>query len=72
MCGGEVVLRKGGGVAVAYDSAIRCSCMLLTIMVVVPSFVRKYDVQSVSCCVCSVACVDIGCTLRRMCVYLFT
>lgn len=72
MCGGEVVVREGGGVAVVYDCGIRCDCWSVTIMVVVPSFVRKYDVHSVSCCVCSVACVGIGCTLRRMCVFLFT
>lgn len=72
MCGGEVVVRKVGVVASACDSAIRCGVWLLTIMVDVLSFVRKYDVHSVPCCVCSIACVDIGCTLRRMCLYLFT
>ena len=71
MRGGEVVVSSGGVVAVAYDCGTRCGCWLLS-MVVVPSFVRKYDVHSVSGYVCSVACVGIGCTLRRMCLYLFT
>jgi hypothetical protein len=43
VCSGEVVVWKGGSVAVGYDCRFRCSCRLLMIMVVVPSFVRKYD-----------------------------